>query len=115
MADWEDVRSIASQLPEAVESPGPRPAFRVDGKLFAWMARDRDGGGLAVRVDREEKHLLLESNPGVYFCSPHYKRYPGVQVRLELIDTDELRDRLEDAWLIKAPKRLAREFLAAEG
>ena len=35
-----------------------------------------------------------------------------MQVRLELIDRDELRERLEDAWLIQAPKRLAAEFLA---
>jgi hypothetical protein len=115
MADWEMVRAIASELPEAVEMPGSRPAFRVNGKLFAWMARDRDGGGLAVRVDREEKHLLLQSNPEAYFSSPHYDGYPGLQIRLELIGEAELRDRLEDAWLIQAPKRLAREFLAADG
>jgi hypothetical protein len=114
VADWETVRALASQLPQAEESAGSRPAFRVGGKLFAWMARERDGGGLAVRVDREEKHLLLQSNPEVYFSSPHYERYPGVQIRLELIDEDELRERLEDAWLIQAPKRLAREYLAAE-
>ena len=114
VAEWETVRTVASHLPQAEESTGSRPAFRVGGKLFAWTARERDGGGLAVRVDREEKHLLLESNPEVYFSSPHYERYPGVQIRLEVIDTDGLRDRLEDAWLIQAPKRLAREFLAAE-
>ena len=83
------------------------------GKLFAWAARERDGGGLGVRVDREEKHLLLQSNPDAYFSSPHYNGYPGLQIRLERIDDDELRDRLEDAWLIQAPKRLAREYLAA--
>jgi hypothetical protein len=46
----------------------------------------------------------------VYFSSPHYKGYPGVQIRLELIDEEELRERLEDAWLIQAPKRLAAEY-----
>jgi len=35
-----------------------------------------------------------------------------VQIRLELIDRDELQGRLEDAWLIQAPKRVAAEFLA---
>jgi hypothetical protein len=83
----------------------------VRGKLFAWEARDRDGGGLAVRVDREEKELILDSNSEVYFTSPHYHGYPGVQIRLELIDDEELRGRLEDAWLIQAPKRLAAQFL----
>jgi hypothetical protein len=33
-----------------------------------------------------------------------------VQIRLEAIDPDELRMRLEDAWLIQAPKRLAAAY-----
>jgi hypothetical protein len=77
VADWETVRRPALALPEVEESQGARPSFRVQGKLFAWMARERDGGGLAVRVDREEKQLLLGSKPDVYFCSPHYERYPA--------------------------------------
>ena len=112
VADWETVREIALSFPDVDEDTSGRTTFRVRGKLFAWMARERDGGGLAVRVDREEKPLILDSNPDLYFSSPHYTGYPGVQIRLELIDDDELRERLEDAWLIQAPKRLAREFLA---
>ena len=110
MAGWDDVREIASVFPE-VEASTQRASWRVRGKLFAWEARERDGGGLAVRVEREEKQLILDANPAVYFASPHYQGYPGVQIRLELIDRDELRERLEDAWLIQAPKRLAAEFL----
>lgn len=112
MTGWDDVREIASGFPEVEESTQGRAAWRVRGKLFAWEARERDGGGLAIRVDGDEKQLILDANPEVYFSSPHYRSYPGVQVRLELIDRDELRARLEDAWLIQAPKRLAAEFLA---
>jgi hypothetical protein len=111
VADWETVRELALRFPEVVEETEERPRFRVRGKLFAWMARDRDGGGLAVRVDRDEKELLIGSNPEVYFSSPHYDGYPGVQIRLELIGREELEERLEDAWLIQAPKRLAAEFV----
>ena len=114
MADWETVRALALTFPEVEEEPGSRAAFRVRGKLFAWAARERDGGGLGVRVDRDEKHLLLQSNPDAYFSSPHYAGYPALQVRLELIEPEELRDRLEDAWLIQAPKRLAREYIASQ-
>jgi hypothetical protein len=110
MADWDDVRAIVSGFPEVDESSQGRSAWRVRGKLFAWEARERDGGGLAVRVDREEKQLILDSNPEVYFASPHYRGYPGVQIRLEHVDREELRMRLEDAWLIQAPKRLAAEL-----
>jgi hypothetical protein len=110
MADWETVRELALALPEVEEVPGERPSFRVHGKLFAWMARERDGGGLAVRVDREEKELILDANPDVYFSSPHYRGYPGIQIRLEHIDGGELGQRIEDAWLIQAPKKLAAQF-----
>lgn len=60
--------------------------FRVRGKLFAWAARKRDGGGLGIRVDRDDKQLILDSNPDVYFTSRHYDGWPGVQIRLEAID-----------------------------
>jgi hypothetical protein len=113
VAGWNDVRAIVSRFPEVEESSEGRLAWRVRGKLFCWQARDRDGGGLAVRVERDEKELILDANPDVYFTSPHYRGYPAVQVRLEAIDHDELAQRLEDAWLIKAPKRLAAEFLSA--
>jgi hypothetical protein len=112
VADWETVREIAAGFPEVEESLQGRPAWRIRGKLFAWKARERDGGELAVRVDRDEKQLILDSNPEVYFVTPHYHGYPGVLIRLELLELDELRERLEDAWLIQAPKRLAAEFLA---
>ena len=112
MASWSVVREIALDLPEVEESTEGRTTFRVRGKLFAWQARDRDGGGLAIRVDRDEKQLILDSNPDVYFTSPHYEGYPGVQIRLARIGRKELRERLEDAWLIQAPKRLAAAYVA---
>jgi hypothetical protein len=113
VADWATVREIALAFPEVEEETSGRTAFRVRGKLFAWMARERDGGGLGVRVDRDEKQLILDANPDVYFSSPHYDGWPGVQIRLELIERDELRERLEDAWLIQAPKRLAAAYAGA--
>jgi hypothetical protein len=109
---WETVRELALALPEAAETAGERSAFRIRGKLFVWVARERDGGGIGVRVDRDEKDLLLASNPDVYFSSPHYEGYPAVQIRLEQIGRAELAERLEDAWLIQAPKRLAAEYLS---
>jgi hypothetical protein len=89
------------------------PAFRVRGKLFAWKSRPRDGGAFAVRVDRDEKQLMLASNPDVYFETPHYHGYPAVLIRLERIDRDELAARIEDAWLIQVPKRLAAQYLGS--
>jgi hypothetical protein len=113
VADWDAVREIALSFPDVEESPAGRIAFSVRGKGFAWEARARDGGGLAVRVDRDEKQLFLDANPDVYFTSPHYRGYPAIQIRLELIEPDELRERLEDAWLIQAPKGVAADYVRA--
>jgi len=38
-----------------------------------------------------------------------------VLVHLDAISLDELKERIEDAWLIQAPKKLAREFLDTGG
>ena len=35
-------------------------------------------------------------------------------VHLDAIDLDELRERIEDAWLIQAPKGLANDYLAGK-
>jgi len=115
VADWDVVRELALALPEVEASTSGRVAFSVRGKGFAWEARERDGGGLAVRVEREEKELILDSNPEVYFTSPHYTGFPAVQTRVEVIERDELKERLEDAWLIQAPKKLASAYVAEDG
>jgi hypothetical protein len=109
---WKTIRELALSLPAVVEDPGDRPGWRVRGKLFAWKSRERDGGALAIRVDRDEKRLLLEGRSEIYFETPHYVGYPAVLVRLDRIGRRELREMLEDAWAIQAPKALAEQFFS---
>ena len=59
-----------------------------------------------------EKPFLLESDPETYFTTPHYEGYPAVLIRLERIERDQLAERIEDAWMLRAPKRVADEFVA---
>jgi len=47
----------------------------------------------------------------VFFTTPHFSGYAAVLVRLSKITSSRLRDVLVDAWLVRAPKRLAAEFL----
>ena len=39
----------------------------------------------------------------------------GLVIRIESIEREELFERLEDAWLIQAPKKLAAAYVAAAG
>jgi len=91
-----------------------QPGLRVRRKLFVWMSPS-EVGALCVRVDPDEKELLLESNPNAYFTTPHYASYPAVLVRFEHITDEELAERIEDAWLLCAPRRVVGEFLEKVG
>jgi hypothetical protein len=114
MSVWERVRPLASSLPGAEESTTyGQPCFKVGGKLFAWLSSDRAAeGALALRADPDELPLLLETAPDRYFQTPHYHGHPIVLVHLERIEEDELRERIEDSWLLRAPKRLVDAYAA---
>ena len=89
-----------------------RPLRRAD--LEALGAAAPEGEILGVRVaDVGVKEALLADDPAVYFTTPHFDGYPAVLVRLAEISEEELRDLLRDAWLARAPKRLAQAYLDA--
>src|SRR5215212_375094 len=124
MAGWDDVRRIAMALPEATERTSRElRQWRVKDKLFVWerplrrsdleaLGADAPGGPiLGVRVEHlGAKEALLASDPDVFFTTPHFEGYPAVLVRLERIDVGELEDVIVDAWLSRAPKRLAQAY-----
>ena len=126
MATWEDVRRLATGLPEVEETGGN--AYRVRKKGFAWErplrkqdyealgAAAPDGPILGARVpDVGAKEALLADDPEVYFTTPHFDGYPAILVRLEAISLDELEELLVEAWLVQAPKRVAKAYLEAKG
>jgi hypothetical protein len=98
VATWETVRELALELPQTEESTSYRmPACKVAGKTFVNMSPHEEGA-LVVRVDPDERELLLASRPDLYFVTPHYEDHPLLLVRLEAIDQGELRERLLDAF-----------------
>lgn len=116
MPTQDDVRRIASSLPEVTEE-ADRFAFAVRGRSFAWIWLERpepkapripNPEVLAVRVDGElEKESLIGMDPHVFFTEPHYHGFPAVLVRLPRIAPDLLEELIVRAWRIQAPKRLA--------
>jgi hypothetical protein len=129
VAGWEEVRRIALALPEAVERPAyGNAAWRVRDKLFVWERPLREkelaelgdsapeGPILGARVeDLIAKEALIADEPDLYFTTAHFDGYPSVLVRLERIGTADLEELIVEAWLARAPKRLAEAYLAARG
>ena len=114
MATWDDVRKLALALPETEESTTYRkPAFKVAGKNFAWES-PHVHGALALNCDEGELPLMIEALPEMFFTTPHYDGYPIVLVRLEEADSKELAERIEESWLIAAPKNLADTYVPTD-
>jgi hypothetical protein len=106
MPTWADVVAAGRTLPETEEGTWFRtPCLRVRKKSFCRMKED--GETLVVRVvDLEDKEALLRADPDVFFTTPHYDGYAYVLVRLAQVDPAQLRELIEDAWRLSAPKRL---------
>ncbi|MGO9956870.1 MAG: MmcQ/YjbR family DNA-binding protein [Solirubrobacteraceae bacterium] len=69
---------------------------------------------LGARVEHlVAKEALLVDAPDIYFTTRHFDGYAAVLVRFERIPLDELRELVVEAWLTRAPKRLARDYSAA--
>jgi hypothetical protein len=87
-----------------------RPLRKAD---FAALGADApDGDILGARVaDEGVKFALIADDPGVYFTTAHFDGYPAVLVRLAEIGVPELEELVTEAWLVQAPKTVARQFL----
>jgi len=128
MATWDDVHRLATGLPRTVEgaSREGRLDWSVQGKTFAWERPLRrgdlealgdtapEGPILAARVpDLGAKEALLADEGDWYLTTPHFDGYPAILTRLDRIPVPELEELLVEAWLSRAPKRLAAEYLDA--
>lgn len=124
MATWDDVDRIASVLPDTAQ--GEPHQWRVHGKAFVWerplRPKDRtelgdvapEAAPLAFWVsDEGEKQALLGDDPATFFTTSHFDGYAIVLARLDRIAVPELEEVVQDAWLARAPKRLAAQYLAA--
>jgi len=129
VSTWDDVREIALGLPETNEQPSRGHAFwRVRDKGFVWerplgQADLRalgdgapEGPILGVRVENLGiKEALIAGDPDIFFTIPHFDGYSAVLVRLERIGREELREVIVEAWLTRAPRRLADAYTAEHG
>ena len=103
--NFEDVRQIAITLPNVEEGTSyGTPAFKVKGKLFVRLKED--GETLVVKVDPDERDMLLKASPDSLFLTDHYVNYPWVLVRLPVVSREELEERIVEAWRLAVPSKL---------
>jgi hypothetical protein len=124
VATWDAVRRLALSLPETEERQSRGLAqWRVADKLFVWERPLRasdlsalgeaapDGPILGARVEHlVAKEALLADDPSVYFTTPHFDGYAAILVRLDTISQPDLEELVVEAWLCRAPKKLADRY-----
>jgi hypothetical protein len=131
VATLRDVETLALALPEVVkgEDDEDRPSYSVNGKVICWHrsprpdALDPKTGERLTDVfvfrttDLDVKEMTLQDDRGIFFTTPHWNGYPAVLMRirdLKHLKRAELRDLVEEAWLSRAPKRIAKAWLAEQ-
>jgi hypothetical protein len=98
---FDSVRDIALAIPGVQEGTAyGSPAFKVDGKMFACLAinREAEPNTLAIRMDFDQRDELIAAEPKTYYLTDHYVDYPCVLVRLARVRQDALRDLLMTGW-----------------
>lgn len=91
-----------------MEAASDEPALRVRGTLLAWT-RD-DPAILAAKVSPVNREYLLQSEPEIFFLTPHYRNHPIVLVRLSQIGRARLAEVLEDGSREVAWRRLQADY-----
>jgi hypothetical protein len=115
MASIEDVRRIAMSLPRTSEHLiRDHTKFRVGRLVYASVSADEERIGFGF--PKEERAALVASEPAKFMMPlGGDERYHWVRARLPVLDVDELRELLIDAWCMVVPKKVAAGYLQGQG
>jgi len=105
------LRALALSFPDATEQDHfGVPSFRVRGKIFATVP---DDDHVRIMLHEEGTRAAVAEWPDC--CAEHYwgKRLACVVVALDRAPRELVTELLTDAWVGKAPKTLARDYLAS--
>jgi len=89
-----------------------RPSYKVNGKFFTRLRRE-DGSVVLMDVSFDEREMLMEAEPRTFHFTAHYKDYPCVLARIDNLHPGSFKNFLERRWRKIAPKKLVKEYEAA--
>ena len=107
---FDQVRKIALTWPEVEDGTSyGTSALKVRKKL---MVRLREDGDSMVMpgVPSEERDMLVESQPKVFYFTDHYRNYPMVLIRLSKTKRATVEPLLRRQWRALASKAAIRQY-----
>ena len=111
----DEVRAFAATLPRSSEAfVRGRVKFRVGRIVF--LSFSKDGAVMGFGFPKDWRVALVESEPEKFSMPGESDmRYSWVHARLAMLDQDEMRDLVENAWALCVPKRVVDEYATARG
>jgi hypothetical protein len=107
---FDDVRKIALTWPEVEDGTSyGTPALKVRKKLLARLKEDGDSL-VTPGVAQDERDMLVESQPKIFYFTDHYRDYPIVLIRLAKAKRAHVEPLLFRHWQTLASKRAVHEF-----
>jgi hypothetical protein len=105
-----DVRAVALTLPRTHEAVvRGRIKFRVGQIVYVAFSRDETLMGFGF--PKEEREWLVGTEPDKFMMPRESDlRYSWVVARLELLDAEEMRGLVIDAWSLCVPKKLSAAY-----
>ncbi len=106
---YDEVVAIALGYPGVVQSTSyGTPAIKLGTKF---ILREREPGVIALqRPTIDERNMLLEMAPEIFYITDHYRDYPYALVRLAAIAPDHFRALFETIWRDKATQKQIRAY-----
>jgi hypothetical protein len=107
---FDDVRAIALAWPEVEDGASyGTAALKVRKKLLARIKEDNDAL-VMLGVPQEERAMLCESEPRVFYFTDHYRDYPTVLIRLSKATPSHIEPLLRRRWRELASKAAVKKF-----
>ena len=106
---FDDLATLLLDWPhvEAGTSYGT-PALKVKGKLLVRLREDDDSLVL-FEIPPEEREMLIETEPELFYFTDHYRNHPMILARLSQADADRLLPLVKRRYeRLLAPKKRAR-------
>ena len=107
---FDDVRHFALAWPEVEDGTSyGTPALKVRKKMLVRLKED-DDSLVMPSVLHDERAMLVETQPKVFYFTDHYRDYPMVLIRLSKAKRATVEPFLRRRWRELASKKAVKEF-----
>jgi hypothetical protein len=111
----DEIRELAASLPRSYEAiVRGRVKFRIG--QIVYLALAADGSTMGCGFPKEFREAAVDAEPEKFSLpSQSDMRFNWIHVNLDAIDSDEMRDLVENAWSRCVPQYVAREYAETQG